>query len=86
MERDSNHSKNLTCRAGCESYQCTSHGETHDVRMVKSLEDLHLAPHTALIALDLLLGNHLERDLDGETLFVRVMAALGGLGETREVG
>ena len=54
--------------------------------MLKPAQDLHLAPDTAFIALDLLLGNHFQRDLNSETLFVRVMAALGGLGEAREVG
>jgi hypothetical protein len=36
---------------------------THDVGMIETLEDAHLAPHALLVPLDLLLRDRLERDL-----------------------
>ena len=44
---------------------------TDNVRMIEPAEDLHLAPDAALVPLDLLLRDDLERDLDGERVGVR---------------
>ena len=39
--------------------------------MIQTLEHVHLAPDAALVPLDLLLRDDLERDLDGERVRVR---------------
>jgi hypothetical protein len=41
---------------------------THDVRVVKALEDPHLAEHALLIALDLLLRYGLQGDIESDEL------------------
>ena len=58
---------------------------TDNVRMIEPAEDLHLAPDAALVALDLLLRDDLERDLNAKTLVVGARGALRGLREGGEV-
>jgi hypothetical protein len=51
----------------------------HNVRMVETLENLHLAPDALLIALDPLLRNRLQRDIASHALRQRV----GRVGSVR---
>ncbi len=64
----------------------TKNNNTDNVGMIKSAEDLHLAPDAALVALDLLLGDNFERDLDGEALVIGAGGVLDGLREGGEMG
>lgn len=52
--------------------------------MVEPAEDLHLAPDAALVPLDLLLRDDLERDLDSQAVFgMLLLLRLGGEGRAR---
>lgn len=61
----------LTALGHCKS---TRKKQTHDIGMIESPEDLHLAPHNTLIALDALLRDRFQRNVQS---WARLLVALG---------